>query len=69
MDINFDCLPSTPIAIQVLFVCKSKIKVQNIIVRDHSERDYKNFSHLWICLLFQKLSMRTYNSIYIYKEA
>ena len=51
MDINRDSLSSTPIAIQVLFAYKSKTKLQNIIVRDHSERAHENFwrsSHLFI---------------------
>ena len=43
MDINRDSLPSTPIVIQVLFSRKSKAELQNVIVRDHSERVYENF--------------------------
>ena len=43
MDINHDSVPSTPIAIQVLFACKSKTKLQNIIIRDHNERASENF--------------------------
>ena len=43
MDIKRGSLPNTPIAIQVLFACKSKTEVKNVIVRDHSERAYKNF--------------------------
>ena len=43
MDINCDKLPDTPFALQVLFVCKSKIKLQNVIVRNHSKSVYENF--------------------------
>ena len=43
MNINCDFLPNIPIAIEVLFVCKSKIELQNVIMRDHSEYAYKNF--------------------------
>ena len=43
MNINRDFLSITPIAIQILFACKSKIELQSIIVRDHSQRAYKNF--------------------------
>ena len=43
MDINRDSLLSTPTAIQVLFAYKSKAELQNVIVRDYSERAYENF--------------------------
>ena len=43
MDINRDFLPSTPIAIQILFVCKSKAQLQNVIIRDRSEHAYEIF--------------------------
>ena len=43
MNINCDSLPSAPIAIQVLFICKSKVELQNVIVRDHSQRVYESF--------------------------
>ena len=43
MDINCDSLPNTPIAILVLFACRSKTELRNVIVRDHSKCIYKNF--------------------------
>jgi hypothetical protein len=43
MDLNRFPISLMPMVLQVQFVCRSKTKLKNIIIRDRRERTYQTF--------------------------
>ena len=71
MDHSRQSIPATPIAFKVLFICKPKSHLRDVIVRTSSLQVYKNYLRSSRPIVIPKLSngnLWFYIYIYIYIE-
>ena len=56
MDHSRQSIPATPIALQVLFICKSKSDLRDVIVRTSSLQAYKSYLRSSRPIIIPKIS-------------